>query len=188
MRAARVILPVVTAVFAIVGALAVSSQADKPASPPGQSKPEPIEVRVAGAIEGRGDPYQISITFVDESFDGLARWYVANPDYPPALKTGGPGKVNKRLRYYYCDGPHDASETMCDDSSHDPDGYKCLTIYDGTEDKKTGQVIFAAGSSWRITQKIVSETGEVTGKLVAAGGLAAPVTYEVLEWGIPSNQ
>ena len=40
MRTARVILPVVTAVFAIVGALAVSSQADKPASPPGQSKPE----------------------------------------------------------------------------------------------------------------------------------------------------
>ncbi|OHB65021.1 MAG: hypothetical protein A2Y76_09450 [Planctomycetes bacterium RBG_13_60_9] len=187
------ILPLIAAVGAIVGTVAVSGHADKPVSPPGQSKPEPEPalVSVTGAIAGQGNPYEISITFVDESFGELAGSYVANPDYPPALRIGGPGRVNKRLIYYYCDHPdHDPPEGVCTnpDGDHDPEHYKCLAIYGGTEDRKTGQVIFPAGSSWRITQKIVSETGDVTGKLVVAGELAAPVTYEVLEWGTPSSR
>ncbi len=192
MRKPRMILPLVAAVGAMIGSLAVSGHADKPASPPGLSKPEPkaVHVSVTGAIAGQGNPYEISITFVDASFGDLARSYLANPDYPPALKVGGPGRVNKRLMYYYCDHPdHDPAEGICTDpdGNHDPEQYKCLAIYGGTEDKKTGQVIFPVGSSWRITQKIVSETGDVSGELFAAGQLASPLTYEVLEWGTPSN-
>lgn len=188
MRKVRVVLPSVATVAVIVGTLAVSGHAKKPASPPGQSRPEPILVSVAGGIAGEGNPYAIRVAFVDDSFGDLTGPYVSNPDYPPSLKVTGPGRVNKRLRYYYCDGLHDASETMCENSGHDPDHYKCLAIYDGTEDKRTGLVTFPAGSSWRITQKVVSDTGQVSGKLFAEGTLVAPVTYEVLEWGSPPEQ
>jgi hypothetical protein len=184
MRKVRMVVPLVAAVLAIVGILAVSGRADKPESPPGQSKPEPVDVRVAGAIDGEGNPYAIRITFVDDSFAEQAGTYVSNPDYPPSLKVGGSGKAHKRLQYYYCNGAHGDSDTECEDSSHDPDNYKSLTIYGGTEDKKAGQVVFPAGSSWRIMQKIV-EGGEVRGELVAEGALAGPVTYEVLAWGTP---
>ncbi len=189
MRRIGMILSFVAAALAIIGAFAVSSHADKPASPPGQSKPEhePVLVSVTGAIEGQGNPYEISISFADPSFGELARSYVANPDYPPALKTGGPGRVNKRLMYYYCDHPdHDPPGGVCTDpgESHDPEHYKCLAIYGGAEDKKTGQVVFPAGSSWRITQKVVTD-GVVSGVLFAAGTLAEQVTYKVLEWGTP---
>lgn len=184
MKKLRMILALVAAVGVIVGIVAAAGRADKPASPPGQSKPEPVLVLVTGAITGEGNPYEISLTFAYASFDGLARLYVANPDYPPALKVAGPGKVNRRLTYYYCDGTHEDSG-ICNVSKHDPGNYKCLAIYDGTENKKTGQVTFPAGSSWRITQKVVSETGDISGTLFAEGTLATPVTYEVLEWGTP---
>lgn len=189
MREVKMILPLVAAVLAIVGIFAVSGHADKPESPPGLSKPkpEPILVSVTGGITGEGNPYEISVSF-GASFGGLAGSYVANPDYPPALKIGGPGRVNKRLMYYYCDHPdHDPPEGVCADpgEDHDPEHYKCLAIYGGTEDKKTGQVTFPAGSSWRITQKVVSETGDVTGEVVAAGELGVPVMYEVVQWGTP---
>ena len=83
-----------------------------------------------------------------------------------------------------CDGEHGESDTICDDSSHDPENYKCLAIYDGAEDKKTGQTIFPAGSSWRITQKIIVD-GEVRGKLVAEGILTEQLVYKILEWDTP---
>jgi hypothetical protein len=185
MRKLRMMLPLVIVAGAIVGVVTIAARADKPTSPPGQSKPEPepVLVSVAGAMEGQGDPYEISITFLDDSFGELAGSYVANPDYPPALKVGGPGRVNKRLMYYYCDGSHESS-ALCDVESHDPANYKCLMIYDGVEDKKTGQIIFPAGSPWRVTQKVITG-GVVSGEVVAVDTLAEQVTYEVQKYGTP---
>lgn len=188
MKDVRMFLPVVGAVLVILGGFAVQGHADKPAWPPGQSKPGPIEVRVAGAIAGQGDPYVVCVAFVDNSLGELANSYVANPDYPPALEVTGPGRVHRRLTYYYCDHPdHEPPEGICTDpgGDHDPEHYKCLAIYEGIEDKKTGQVVFPVGNSWRITQKVVSETGAVSGIVVATGTLAAQATYEVLQEGTP---
>lgn len=180
MKKVKVILPIILPILLIMGILAVSGHAEKPGSPPGQSKPkpkqEPILISVTGAIEGIGDPYEISVALVDTSFGDEAGSFIANPDYPPALKISGPGR-HKRLSYYYCDHPdHVASDVICDDTDHDPENYKCLTIiYEGRVEKKTERVVFPAGSRWGISWKKIMGT-------ILEGTLAEDVTYEVLEW------
>jgi hypothetical protein len=191
MKKVKVILPAILPVLLITGILAVSGHADKPESPPGLSKPkpEPILISVTGAIDGEGAPENISVEFMGGSFGEYAGSYVANPDYPPALKISGPGR-HRSLSYYYCDSAdldHSTTEDgICNDDGHDPDNYKNLRISNGRLVKKTDKVIFPAGSRWRITQKIVDPTtGDVTGEIVAEGTLAEDVTYEVLEWSTP---
>jgi hypothetical protein len=188
MRKAKVISPIILPILLIVGLLAIQGHAAKPGSPPGQSKPEPVPVNISviGAIEGQGNPEEIGIEFVDASFGSLAFSYVANPDYPPALKVSGNNR-HKRLSYYYCDNDsHSSTDGICGDKRHDPSNYKNLRISGGIYDKNTQQVAFAAGSSWRITQKVIDPiTKEVTGKLVAEGTLETKATYEVLEWSTP---
>ena len=182
MKEVKVISAIILTVLVITGTLAVSGHAEKPPSPPGQSKPEPVLISVTGAIQGQGDPAEISVAFVDGSFGEYAGSYVANPDYPPALKVTGPGK-HKRMRYYYCDHEsHDSSAGVCSNSQHDPENYKCLTIQGGEPEKKTERVIFQAGSTWTIVQKIILPTGDWQGELVAEGTLGGEVVYEVLEW------
>ena len=182
MKEVRVISAIVLATLLITGTLAVSGHAKKPPSPPGQSKPEPVLISVTGAIEGQGGPAEIGIAFVDSSFGEYAGSYVANPDYPPALKVTGPGK-HKRMRYYYCDHEsHDFPEGVCSNSDHDPTNYKCLTISGGESEKKTERIVFPAGSTWTIVQKIILPTGDWDGELVAEGTLDTEVIYEVLEW------
>jgi len=178
----KVILPIILPVLFITGILAVSGHADKPDSPPGLSKPkpkqEPILISVTGAIEGEGNPYEISVVLVDPSFDGEAGSFIANPDYPPALKVTGPGR-HRRLRYYYCDNPdHEGSGGICENPSHSPDNYKCLTIYNGILEKKTDKVIFPDGNRWAISWK------KTMGVLIE-GTLSMEVRYEVLKWGTP---
>lgn len=188
----KVILSIILPVLLITGMLAVSGHAEKPESPPGQSKkeppPEPIWISVCGAIEGEGVPYEISVAFWDSSFGyEVGSFVVANPDYPPALKVSGPG-MHKRLSYYYCDHViHTHSDGICTNpgGSHDPEYYKSLTIWDGRKVKKTDQVLFPVGSRWRIMQKTVLPSGDIVGELVAEGYLADDITYEVIDWGTP---
>lgn len=181
----KVILPIILPVLLITGILAVSGHADKPDSPPGLSKPEPVLISVTGAIQGGGNPYEISVAFVDGSFGNKAGLFVANPDYPPALKITGTGK-HRSLKYYYCDNSdHDGSGDICDVRSHNPDNYKSLAIYDGRLEKKTDKVIFPAGSRWRITQKIILPSGDWDGEIVAEGTLETEAVYEVLAWSTP---
>jgi hypothetical protein len=184
MKKVKVFSVIILSVLLIVGLLADSGHADKPDSPPGLSKPEPepVLVSITGSLEGEGNPYEISVKFVDASFGSLIGPYIANPDYPPALKVSG-NKRHKRLSYYYCDnGSHSPANVICGDASHDPSNYKNLRISDGIYDKNTQQVVFAAGSSWRITQKIILPSGDWTGEIVAEGTLEMEVTYKVLEW------
>ena len=159
MRKAKVVSAIALLVFFIVGILAVSVYAKgKPL------KPEPIldYVDLTGGIEGHcNNPSEISIEFLDKSFGKHAGWFVANPDYPPALEVGGPGK-NSRLTYYYCDhtdhkeDEEDESErnTICAETeAHSPDYYKALMISGGKVTSKRGEdltIVFPAGSTWRI--------------------------------------
>ena len=186
MKKVKVILPIILPILLIMGILAVSVYADKPESPPGLSKPkqEPILISVTGAIKGEGDPCEISVEFMGGSFGQYAGSYVANPDYPPALKITGPGR-HRSLRYYYCDGDHEPTDEICSNKDHDPDNYKSLRISNGRLVKKTEQVIFPAGSRWRITQKIILPSGDWDGEIVDEGTLAEDVTYEVKEWSTP---
>ncbi len=193
MKKVKVIVPIILPVLLIMGILVVSVYADKPESPPGLSKPkpkqEPILISVTGAIDGTGAPANIAVTFDGESFvDKVqAGSYVANPDYPPALKVTGPGR-HRSLSYYYCDStdsPHSIIDGICNNGEHDPDNYKSLRISNGRLVKKTDKVIFPAGSKWRITQKIILPSGDWVGEIVAEGTLAEDVTYEVLEWSTP---
>ena len=191
MKKVKVILPIILPVLIIMGILAVSVYADRPPSPPGQAKkepkPEPVKVSVTGAIEGTGAPANIAVTFDGESFvDKVqAGSYIANPDYPPALKISGPGR-HRSLNYYYCYNPdHADSGGICDDDEHDPEYYRNLRISNGILEKKTDKVIFPIGSRWGIIQKIEDQPGEVTGELVAEGTLEEEVIYEVKEWSTP---
>ena len=179
----KVILSIILPVLLITGILAVSVYADKPESPPGlsKSKPkqEPILISVTGDIDGEGDPYEISVALVDPSFGDEAGSFVANPDYPPALKISGPGR-HRSLKYYYCDHEsHSFPGPICSNEDHDPFNYKCLTIiYEGRVEKKTEQVVFPADSRWVISWK------EIMGPILE-GTLANDVTYEVKEWSTP---
>ncbi len=191
MKKVKVILSIILPILLIMGILAVSVYADKPPSQPGPSKkepkPEPILISVTGAIEGEGAPENISVKFMRDSFGEYAGSYVANPDILLALKISGPGRL-RSLNYFYCDftdSPHSITDGICNDKDHDPDNYKNLRISNGRLVKKTEQVIFPAGSRWRITQKIILPSGDWDGEIVAEGELELDVTYKVLEWSTP---
>ena len=176
MRKAKVVSAIVLPVFLIVGILAVSVYAK--GKPP---KPKPIldYVDVTGGIEGNyNNPAEISIEFLDDSFGEHAGSFVANPDSPPALEVGGPGK-NRRLTYYYCVHPdHDPDgeeeNKICADGTHSPYYYKELMISGGKVTSKRGEdltVVFPAGSTWRIGWKYTMEWEYM-------GTLEASVTYK----------
>ena len=178
----KVILSIILPVLLITGILAVSGHAKKPPSPPGLSKP--VLITVSGGIEGSGpDAAKMAITLVDDSFgEELAGSYIANPDFPPALKVSGPGRHSRTLRYYYCDADlHPPGTDICGVTEHDPFNYKCLIIRGGTlvdrkiSGKETEQIDFPAGSPWEIWRK--PREGEEEGVLVANDVLVQDVTY-----------
>jgi hypothetical protein len=163
--------------FVILGVLAGSSHADKPATPPGQSKPEPapILISITGGIEGQGDAAQMKVTFSDESFGELAGQYVANPDGP--LEILGVRKGSRTLRYYYCDACSLDEKDCCDDPTHNPAHYFALVIYGGTLEgkKETERIVFPSGSEWQIRSK------EPYGDIFASGNLTMSVIYKELD-------
>ena len=176
MKKAKVVSAIALSAILILGVLAASVYAK--GKPP---KPEPILdfVDITGGIEGRCDnSAEISIEFLDDSFGEQAGSFVANPDYPPALEVGGPGK-NRRLTYYYCDHPdHQADgleeNTICAVGNHSPYYYKELMISRGKVTSKRGEdftVVFPAGSTWRIGWKETMQWEYM-------GTLAMPVTYK----------
>lgn len=172
MRKVRMVLPLVGVVLGIVGLLAVSSRADKPASPPGQSKP--LMVGVTGGIIGEGDAAHMQVAFSEDSFGELSETYVANPDGP--LEVLGVRKGSRTLRYYYCDACVPGEIDCCDDPGHDPSHYYALMIYGGALEgkKETERIVFPAGSEWQIRSK------EPYGATFASGTLGTPVIYEEL--------
>ena len=181
MKRAKLVSAIILPVFLVVGILAVSAYAK--GKPP---KPEPVldYVDIMGGIEGHcNNSAEISIEFLDDSF-GEPGSFVANPDNPPALEVGGPGK-NRRLTYYYCDHPDhepDGSEenTICADAEaetypHSPHYYKALMISGGKVTSKRGEdltIVFPSGSTWRIGWK------ETMSWDYAEGTLVTPVTYK----------
>lgn len=175
---------VVLAIILVVGVLAMSAQAAK--GGPKGPKEEPVldYVTVWGGIEGNCEnSADISIKLSDVSFGSHAGSFVANPDYPPALKVGGPGK-NKRLTYYYCDHEShtpgsDDLNTICAVDEHNPEHYRQLVISNGQFDRKTGITVFPAGSTWAIVKKVINdEDGSWSGQRVAQGTLGQDVTYQ----------
>jgi hypothetical protein len=180
MRKVRKTLPIILPAFAILGILAVSGHARKPTPPP-----EPT-VSVTGAITAYGDPKAIRVTFLDESlltckYEGDATQgpqFLSNPDNPPSLKIILSAPPGKHLRYYYCAHTHDTADFICNDASHSPYYYYCLTISGGITQKKnpsdTDHVVFPEGSPWSISWKNDNST-------VAEGTLSMPVTYEVIK-------
>jgi len=195
MRKARAILPVVLPALAILAVLTVSSQAEKPSSPPGQPKPEPVpsRIEVGGAIRGEGDPKEIPVTFFDSSLltfeyplpdSTQGPLFISNPDYPPSLTVSGPGMNMKQLKYYYCvHASHvGQSERLCGDPVGHKNYYYCLLIGGGVVQKKspTSRVTFAAGSPWRLSSKATMST-------VATGTLSAQATYDVTAWSTPAS-
>ena len=191
MRKVKVVSVIILSVLLIVGLFAVSGDA-RPKSPLGQSKPEPIEVSITGAIigvgedniiDGTGNPATMAIHF-SGNFTGIDKdgnlyeeigTRVQNPDRENPLRIGGTPK-NKNFSYRYCDhSSHVGSTEKCNDTTHDPEYYKELDIYGGILDKKTGKIVWPAGSDWRISWKQVMGT-------IITGVLDEEVTYEVLQW------
>ena len=177
MKRAKLVSAIILPVFLVVGILAVSAYAK--GKPP---KPEPVldYVDIIGGIEGHyNNSAEISIKFLDSSFDTHAGSFIANPDNPPALEVGGPGK-NRRLTYYYCDHPdHDADVSeenkICAEGTHSPYYYKALMISGGKVTSKRGEdltIVFPAGSTWRIGWKQTMSWD------YAEGTLVTPVTYK----------
>jgi len=187
MKAAKVVSAIVLPVLLIMAILAVSVYAVKPPSPPGLSKL--VIVSLTGAITGTGEFANIEIE-LSEDFKGIDIYeeyreeggsFIANPDYPPALRVSGT-RNNKQLSYYYCDSdesPHDTIDGICDDPDHDPENYKRLRILGGTVEKETKDIVWPAGSEWRIGWKVTSE--EPTRGLLIVGTLAEEVRYAVVE-------
>ena len=192
MRKVKVVSAIVIPVLLVMGTLVVSVYAEKPPSPPGQSKPEPIEVSITGAIigvgedniiDGTGNPATMAIDFSD-NFTGTDKdgnqydeigTRVQNPDRENPLRIGGTPK-NKNFSYRYCDhSSHVGSTEKCNDTTHDPEHYKELDIYGGILDKKTGKIVWPAGSDWRISWKKIMGT-------IITGVLDEEVIYEVLQW------
>ena len=174
MRKARNTLPVVVCALVILGMIAVAGHAQKVV--PLASKPVPI-VSVAGGIVGEGDPRAIPIQFLDRAFPYKPHTFViSNPDYPPSLNVytnvTSPGPKTQLLRYYYCDGPHDEGDLMCDVSAHNPYNYKSLDIYGGIAQKKSNQVVFPVGSHWKIGWKQTMST-------IVEGDLKKEVIYDL---------
>jgi hypothetical protein len=173
MRKARNTLRSVVTALVILGIIAVVGYAQKVV--PLASKPVPT-ASVTGGIDGQGDPRAIRITFVDKSFGNEQGTFVSNPDYPPSLNVytnvTSPGPKTQLLRYYYCDGPHDEGDLMCDVSEHNPYNYKSLDIYGGIAQKKSNQVVFPVGSHWKIGWKQTMST-------IVEGDLKKAVIYEL---------
>ena len=176
MRKARNTLRSVVTALVILGIIAVVGYAQKVV--PLASKPVPT-ASVTGGIDGQGDPSKIRIEFNDRSF--VAAGYpvgtivISNPDYPPSLNVytnvTSPGPKTQLLRYYYCDGPHDEGDLMCDVSAHNPYNYKSLDIYGGIAQKKSNQVVFPVGSHWKIGWKQTMST-------IVEGDLKNAVIYD----------
>lgn len=186
MKKARVVSAIVMSVL-LLGALVVSGEAKKPPSPPGL---EPTIVTLSGAIEGTGEFANIAITLSDE-FQGYGYdiyhdeyfreggSFIANTDYPPALSVSGTPN-NKNLSYYYCDykgKKHITNNGICADESHDPDNYKRLRLLGGAVDKQTRDIVWPAGSEWRIGWKLYQDDGG--GGLFIVGTLSQEVRYTV---------
>jgi len=92
--------------------------------------------------------------------------YVANPDRDLPLMVIGPPK-NRTLHYRYCDhSSHAGSVAKCDNREyHDPDYYRELYIFNGILNKKTGDIEWPVGNSWKTTWKKTNDpifTGELT--------------------------
>ena len=183
MKKLRRILPIILPAFAILGTLAVSGHAGKPAPPP-----VPTWVKVTGAITGEGDPKAISVTF-DSSLayaypEGCTQGpvFISNPDRTRSLYVIlVAGRMRKALRYYYCaHKDHEGStDLICNDGEHNPDYYYCLTIGHGITQKKNptadfDHVTFPVSSPWEISWK-VDDT------VVKKGTLSVPVTYDVID-------
>jgi hypothetical protein len=131
-------------------------------------------VSVTGGIEGFGDPSGISIAFVDRSFRSSAGTFISNPDYSPSLRVYADFSVHPTgqvLSYYYCDSPeHVCGELLCDVPEHSPEHYKRLRIFGGIKQKGSNQVVFPAGSIWKIGFK-------TTGVVEREGILKSEVIY-----------
>jgi hypothetical protein len=193
MKKTKLVSVIVLSVLLVTAILAVSVYSAKPSSPPGKS--EPVTVQLEGAIYGMGAFTNIQITLTEEfqgngwgPYSGTYYYeyggpFVANPDYPPALTVRGTPN-SKELSYYYCDSenvPHLVNEDgTCADSSHNPYNYKRLRIFGGYVDKKTGDIVWPAGSEWSIGWKEYINDGN-GGRLIM-GTLAFPVRYTVLEY------
>lgn len=174
MRKARNTLRSVVTALVIVGIIAVVGYGQKVV--PLASKLVPT-ASVTGGIVGQGDPRAIRITFVDKSFGNERGTFISNPDYPPSLNVYPnitvPGTKTQILRYYYCDSPDHASGVLiCNVPAHDPYNYKSLDIYGGMAQKWTNQVIFPAGSHWKIGWKHTMST-------IVEGDLKLAVTYDL---------
>ncbi|MFH1716951.1 MAG: hypothetical protein ABIF19_06340 [Planctomycetota bacterium] len=173
MKKAKVVSAIVLPVLLIVGTLVVSGHAGKPQPEP---EPQPAQISVSGAIQGEGNPCAIKVTLVDPSFGDEGGTFISNPDDPPSFRVeGSPGNI--KLIYYYCIAEHEGNPLICNNvAEHDETtNYRCVAIYNGRLDKKTGQILFRAGSRWRLSQNAVPTT-------VSVGTLDMEVRYTVLEW------
>jgi hypothetical protein len=181
MKAARVVLTILPFVLLVAALLTVSAYAEKPPSPPGRSRTETVSI--TGAISGTGVPASIAIA-LGPDFQGTDVYggsrdesgsFIANPDYPPALKMFGVPK-DQTLSYYYCDyvGPDHVitPDGICADTRHDPEHYKRLQILGGTVEKETRDIVFPIGSAWQIGWK-------VTGVALITGTISEQVRYHV---------
>ena len=191
MRKARVVSAIVLSVLLVGGILAVSVPA-KPPSPPGQL--EPAKVLLTGPVAGTGAFANIALVLSGDEFKG---WgydlykdtyfkeggsFIANPDFPPALRVSGP-RTSMELSYYYCaslDDPHENIDGICNDKTHDPTDYKRLRIFGGYVEKKTGDIVWPVGSEWRVSWKLYSS--DANGGRVLMGYLTTEVRYKVVEW------
>ena len=193
MKKLRRTLPIILSAFAILGTLAVSGHAKKPAPPP-----VPTLVEVTGAIkvepDGTGDPEGIQVTFVDSSLlsyvyphDDATQGpvFISNPDrashgQPSLYVVRIAGSMRTSLRFWYCaHKDHVGTEDLlCEDPVGHENYYYCLTIGHGiTQTKRPGNfdhVTFPVGSPWSISSK---ETMSV----VKEGTLSIKTTYDVVE-------
>ena len=188
MRKVRRTLPVVLPALAILGLLAVSSQARRPTPPP-------PTIQVVGGIKilpngTTTDPTNVRVQFDDESFvTGCPLWagksFPANADRSPALYTvimraGPPDTLDRRLRFYFCAHPsHTDQELRCQDPTEHSDYYYCLNLLDGqTTGKGRGDLnhlTYPPGTFWNIGKKVVD------GSTVPQGNLVTETTYDVTE-------
>lgn len=193
MKNLRRTLPIILSAVAILGTLAVSGHAKKPAP-----SPVPTLVEVTGAIKikpnGQGDPARVQVEFVDPSLltyvyphDDATQGpvFISNPDrqshrQPSLYVIRIAGSMQTSLRYWYCTHKdHVGTEDLlCEDPVGHENYYYCLTIGHGiTQTKHPGNydhVIFPVGSPWSISSK---ETLSV----VKEGTISIETTYDVIE-------